>query len=64
MLTNQLNARFVMKLGGVYLLRIGTIGAAIAALVLAIDGRFLPDFRLIKIDNTPLVSGFKSYCVT
>jgi DHA1 family bicyclomycin/chloramphenicol resistance-like MFS transporter len=39
MATNLLNARLVMKLGSVTLMRFGTTGAALAALILAADAR-------------------------
>lgn len=39
MLTNVLNARFVMTLGGVKLMRLGTSGAALSGIALAIDAR-------------------------
>ncbi len=39
MATNLINARLVMRLGGVRLLRAGTALAALAALVLAVDAR-------------------------
>ena len=39
MATNLLNARFVMKLGSVTLMRFGASGAALAGVVLAIDAR-------------------------
>jgi DHA1 family bicyclomycin/chloramphenicol resistance-like MFS transporter len=37
MVTNLINARLVVRLGGTLLLRAGTAGAALAALVLAVD---------------------------
>jgi len=39
MATNLLNARFVVRLGSVSLMRLGTTGAALAGLVLAVDAR-------------------------
>ncbi|WP_268810814.1 multidrug effflux MFS transporter [Caballeronia sordidicola] len=38
MLTNQINSRLVMKLGSDRLMRAGTVGAAIAGILLALDG--------------------------
>ena len=39
MLTNQINSRLVMRLGSDRLMRAGTIGAAIAGILLALDAR-------------------------
>lgn len=39
MATNLLNARFVTRVGGLKLMRLGTAGAALASVVLAIDAR-------------------------